>query len=56
VSGDELPDCLKITCEDENGIIMGISHKVFDVRGLQFHPESVLTENGMEIMSNWLKN
>lgn len=56
VSGDELPDCFRITCKDENGIIMGISHMNFDVKGLQFHPESVLTENGMEIMSNWLRN
>jgi len=49
------PDCLTITCEDEYGIIMGISHKQFDVRGLQFHPESVLTEHGLEIIGNWLK-
>ena len=40
---------------DENGIIMGISHKVYDVRGLQFHPESVLTEHGLDIIDNWLE-
>lgn len=56
VSGDDLPECLRITCQDENGMIMGISHKVYDVRGLQFHPESVLTGHGMEIMSNWINN
>lgn len=56
VSGDNLPDCFKITCKDENGIIMGISHKLYDVRGLQFHPESVLTEHGMDIMANWINN
>jgi anthranilate synthase component 2 len=56
VSRDNLPDCLKITCQDEGGIIMGISHKSFDVRGLQFHPESVLTEYGMEIIGNWINN
>jgi anthranilate synthase component II len=56
VSEIDLPDCLKITCEDEAGIIMGISHKTFDVRGLQFHPESVLTEHGMDIIRNWINN
>jgi anthranilate synthase component 2 len=54
VSKKHLPECFKITCEDENGIIMGISHNKYDVRGLQFHPESVLTEHGDEIIRNWL--
>jgi anthranilate synthase component 2 len=49
-----LPDELTVTCRDESGIIMGISHKIYDVRGLQFHPESVLTENGMDILNNWI--
>lgn len=56
VSEDDLPDCLSITCEDESGIIMGISHKTYNVKGLQFHPESVLTEHGMDIISNWIEN
>jgi anthranilate synthase component 2 len=55
VSREHLPDCFKITCEDENGIIMGISHKNYDVKGLQFHPESVLTEYGPEIIRNWIE-
>jgi anthranilate synthase component 2 len=54
VSRKHLPECFTVTCEDENGIIMGISHRDYDVRGLQFHPESVLTENGYEIIRNWL--
>jgi anthranilate synthase component 2 len=56
VSGYDLPDCFKITCKDESGIIMGISHKTYDVRGLQFHPESVLTEHGIDIIANWVNN
>ncbi|HEY5469602.1 MAG TPA: aminodeoxychorismate/anthranilate synthase component II [Bacteroidales bacterium] len=54
VSVDNLPECLRITCKDENGIIMGLSHKTYDVRGLQFHPESVLTEHGIDIIANWI--
>lgn len=54
VTRDNLPACFTITCEDEKGTIMGISHKNHDVRGLQFHPESVLTEHGHEIIKNWL--
>jgi anthranilate synthase component 2 len=55
VTRENLPACFTITCEDEKGMIMGISHKQFDVRGLQFHPESVLTEHGLEMIRNWLK-
>lgn len=54
VSRKHLPDCFRITCEDENGMIMGISHTEYDVRGLQFHPESVMTECGLEIIKNWI--
>jgi anthranilate synthase component II len=54
VSENDLPDCLTVTCTDESGMIMGISHKVFDVKGLQFHPESVLTGQGLEIIENWI--
>lgn len=56
VGSNNLPECLKVTCVDENGIIMGISHKSYDVKGLQFHPESVLTEHGMDIIANWINN
>jgi anthranilate synthase component 2 len=56
VDADTLPSCLQITATDANGMVMGISHTLYDVRGLQFHPESVLTENGKQIISNWLGN
>lgn len=55
VERDNLPSCFTVTAEDDKGIIMGISHNQYDVRGLQFHPESVLTENGIDIIRNWLE-
>lgn len=56
VSRDKLPDCFKINSLDDQGMIMGISHKKYDVKGVQYHPESVLTENGLKIVENWLNN
>ena len=50
----DFPECLNITCIDENDLIMGITHKDYDVRGVQFHPESVLTEHGIDFIRNWL--
>nr|WP_315152202.1 aminodeoxychorismate/anthranilate synthase component II [uncultured Flavobacterium sp.] len=51
-----LPDVLEATSFDENGQVMSLRHKRYDVRGVQFHPESVLTPNGKKILENWLKN
>lgn len=55
VQRDTLPDCLEITAETENGTIMGLMHKEFPIHGVQFHPESILTEDGMKMLDNFLK-
>lgn len=55
VSKEGFPNELEITAEDENGMIMALQHKTYDVQGVQFHPESVLTPMGEEILKNWLK-
>ena len=54
VSRDNFPKELKITAEDADGNIMALRHRTFDVCGVQFHPESVLTERGEEMLRNWL--
>ena len=51
-----LPDCLKITAVDKSGMIMALAHKKLDVRGVQFHPESVLTPEGERMLRNWLNS
>ncbi len=54
VSKENFPDNLEITAVDDNDYIMALRHKQYDLQGVQFHPESVLTPNGEKIISNWL--
>jgi anthranilate synthase component 2 len=56
VSEENFPKELDITARDENGYIMAMQHKKYDVQGVQFHPESVLTPDGEAILRNWLKS
>jgi len=56
VADEAFPDVLEVTARDDNGYIMALQHKQFDVQGVQFHPESVLTPDGEVILRNWLKN
>ena len=56
VNEQDLPKDLIITSKDEDGFIMSLEHTQFDVKGVQYHPESVLTPNGAKIIENWLKN
>jgi anthranilate synthase component II len=54
VSDEGFPDELEVTARDENDYIMALQHKTYDVQGVQFHPESVLTPDGEKILRNWL--
>jgi len=55
VSDENFPEELEVTAKDENNYIMALQHKKYDVQGVQFHPESVLTPDGEKILRNWLK-
>ena len=56
VVNPDLPDSLEATSFDENGQVMSLRHKIYDVRGVQYHPESVLTPHGKQILENWVNN
>jgi len=55
IERDSLPSCLEITAETAEGEIMGVRHKTLPVEGIQFHPESVLTEQGKRLLENFVK-
>ncbi len=55
VERSSLPDCLEVTAWVENGEIMGMRHKTLPIWGVQFHPESILTEGGMNLLDNFLR-
>lgn len=54
VDRESLPDCLEITSELDNGMIMGLRHREYDIEGIQFHPESILTPQGKVMLENLL--
>lgn len=55
VDGKGLPECLEVTATSPDGEIMALRHRDFDVRGVQFHPESILTPEGITILKNWIE-
>jgi anthranilate synthase component 2 len=55
VNENDLPSELRITARDDQGMIMALAHTGYDVKGVQFHPESVMTDSGKKILLNWLE-
>ncbi len=56
VTSESLPDSLAVSAISSDGVIMALSHKEYDIRGVQFHPESYMTEYGSTLLKNWLGN
>ncbi len=54
VARDSVPDCLEVTAETEDGVVMGLRHREFPIEGVQFHPESILTDSGHDLLGNFL--
>jgi anthranilate synthase component 2 len=55
VRADSITEDLKVTAVNDEGLVMGLAHKTYDVRGLQFHPESIMTPDGPRMIQNWLE-
>jgi anthranilate synthase component 2 len=55
VERNTLPECLDVTAETDDGLIMALSHRDFPVHGVQFHPESILSEHGLLMIGNFLE-
>lgn len=55
IERESLPDCLEVTAWTEDGEIMGVRHKTFDIEGVQYHPESILSEYGYQQLKNFLE-
>jgi len=56
VDDKDLPECIEVTGRSDDGYIMSLRHREYDIRGIQYHPESVLTPQGKTIINNWLNN
>lgn len=54
IDSDGFPDSLRVTSLSEDGVIMSLAHRTYDIRGVQFHPESIMTDDGEQLLANWL--
>lgn len=54
IASDSFPNDLRVTSVSEDGVIMSLAHRLYDVRGVQFHPESIMTDEGERLLANWL--